>query len=48
MLWTFAPSPIVDDSTSFAALIAVYAIAGLLMAATVASLTASTARRLFG
>ena len=48
VLWTFAPSPIVDESTSFAALIAVYAIAGLLMAATVASLTATTARRLFG
>jgi hypothetical protein len=47
VLWTFAPSPIVDESTSFTVLIVVYAIAGLLMAATVASLTATTARRLF-
>ena len=47
VLWTFAPSPIVDESTSSAALIVVYAIAGLLMAATVAALTATTARRLF-
>ena len=47
VLWTLAPSPIVDESTSFVVLIVVYAIAGLLMAATVASLTATTARRLF-
>jgi len=48
VLWTVAPSPIVDESTSFIVLIAVYATAGVLMAATVASLTATTARRLFG
>jgi len=47
VLWTLAPSPIVDESTSSAVLIVVYVTAGLLMAATVASLTASTARRLF-
>ena len=47
VLWTLAPSPIVDESTSSAVLIVVYATAGLLMAATVASLTATTARRLF-
>jgi hypothetical protein len=47
ILWTFAPSPLVDESTSLAVLIAVYAVAGLLMAATVAALTAATATRLF-
>lgn len=47
ILWTFAPSPIVDESTSIGVLITVYAVAGLLMAGTVATLTATTARRLF-
>jgi hypothetical protein len=47
ILWTFAPSPIVDESTTLGVLILVYAVAGLLMAATVAALTATTARRLF-
>lgn len=48
VLWTFAPSPIVDESTPLGVLIVVYTTAGLLMAATVAVLTATTARRLFG
>ncbi len=48
VLWTFAPSPIVDESTPLGVLIAVYVVAGLLMAGTVAALTATTARRLFG
>jgi hypothetical protein len=47
VLWTFAPSPIVDESTSVAVLFAVYAVAGLLMATTVAALTAHSARTLF-
>jgi hypothetical protein len=47
ILWTFAPSPIVDESTSLVVLLAVYALAGLFMAATVAALTARTARTLF-
>ncbi|HEY9264579.1 MAG TPA: hypothetical protein VIQ11_08260 [Mycobacterium sp.] len=47
ILWTFAPSPIVDESTSITVLLAVYTIAGLLMAATVAALTAHSARTLF-
>ena len=47
ILWTFAPSPIVDESTSITVLFAVYTIAGLLMAATVAALTAHSARTLF-
>ncbi|MGW9631001.1 hypothetical protein ACWGST_09880 [Agromyces sp. NPDC055520] len=47
ILWTFTPSPFVDESTSIGTLIAIYAVAGLLMALTVAALTATTARRLF-
>jgi hypothetical protein len=47
ILWTFAPSPIVDESTGVVVLLAVYTFAGLLMAATVAALTARTARGLF-
>lgn len=37
--WTFAPSPLVDQSTKTAALIAAYGVAGLLMATTVAIIT---------
>ena len=47
VLWTFAPSPIVDESTSVAVLFVVYTVAGLLMATTVAALTARSARTLF-
>ena len=48
ILWTFAPSPFVDESTSIVALFAIYGVAGILMAGTVAALTATTARSLFG
>lgn len=47
-LWTFAPSPIVDESTPVGVIVLVYVLAGVLMAATVAVLTAPTADRLFG
>lgn len=47
ILWTFAPSPIVDESTEIAVLLGIYTAAGLLMAATVAALTARSARTLF-
>lgn len=48
ILWTFAPSPFIDESSPLALVIALYVVAGVLMAATVAVLTASTAIRLFG
>jgi hypothetical protein len=47
ILWTFAPSPLIDESTRVGIIVAVYAIAGALMALTVAALTATTARLLF-
>jgi hypothetical protein len=47
ILWTFAPSPWIDDSTPVGVIVTTYAIAGLLMAVTVAALTATTARALF-
>ncbi len=47
ILWTFAPSPIIDERSPLGLVIALYVIAGLLMAATIAALTASLARRLF-
>jgi hypothetical protein len=37
--WTFAPSPLVDASTPLLSLIGIYAVAGLLMATTVAVIT---------
>jgi hypothetical protein len=37
--WTLAPSPVVDESTPAGALIVIYSIAGLCMAATVAVVT---------
>jgi hypothetical protein len=37
--WTLAPSPVVDESTPTGALIMIYSIAGLCMAATVAVVT---------
>lgn len=48
LLWTFAPSPFIDESTPIGTLAVAYLVAGLLMAATVAVLTATTARSLFG
>jgi hypothetical protein len=39
MCWTFAPSPLVDASTPIFALIGIYAVAGVLMAVTVAVIT---------
>lgn len=48
LLWTFAPSPIIDERSPVALVIALYVIAGLLMALTVAAITMPTARRLFG
>ena len=46
LLWTIAPSPIVDERTPAPVMISVYAVAGLLMAVTVAALTGPTARRI--
>ena len=37
--WTFAPSPLVNASTPLLSLIGIYAVAGLLMATTVAVIT---------
>lgn len=48
VLWTIAPSPIVDESTPVGVIVLLYVLAGVLMAGTVAVLTASTAARLFG
>jgi hypothetical protein len=48
LLWTAAPSPFVDETSPFALVLALYVIAGLLMAVTVAVVTAPLARRLFG
>ncbi|WP_394769739.1 hypothetical protein [Lacisediminihabitans sp.] len=45
--WTFLPSPFIDESTPMQGLIVAYALAGLFMATTVATLTAPLARRLF-
>lgn len=46
LLWTLAPSPFIDEATPAPALFGVYLLAGLLMAATVAVLTGSAARRI--
>jgi hypothetical protein len=46
LLWTFAPSPFIDETTPAPVLFAVYLAAGLLMAATVAVLTGFAARRI--
>lgn len=48
LLWTVAPSPVVDETTPAGTLIGVYTAAGLLMALTVAMLTGLAARRLVG
>lgn len=47
ILWTFAPSPFIDESSPVELVVALYVVAGLLMALTVAVLTARTASRLF-
>ena len=47
LLWTAAPSPFVDESSPFALVLGLYVVAGLLMAVTVAVITAPLARRLF-
>ena len=47
ILWTFAPSPFIDESTPVAVVAAFYVAAGLLMAGTIAILTAPLAVRLF-
>ncbi|GHF24585.1 hypothetical protein [Pseudolysinimonas yzui] len=47
ILWTAAPSPFIDERSPFALVIVLYVIAGVLMAVTVAALTAPLARRLF-
>jgi hypothetical protein len=48
VLWTAAPSPLIDESSPLALVVALYVVAGVLMALTVAALTAPLARRLFG
>jgi hypothetical protein len=45
VLWTLAPSPFIDEKTPFPVLLGTYLLAGMLMAATVASLTGFAARR---
>lgn len=46
ILWTFAPSPLVNEATAPAVLFGIFLIAGVLMAATVALLTGLVAERL--
>ena len=48
ILWTFAPSPIIDERSPIGLVVALYVVAGLLMAVTISALTAPLARRLFG
>jgi hypothetical protein len=47
VLWTLAPSPLVDERSPLALVVVLYVAAGLLMAVTVAAATAVTAVRLF-
>jgi len=47
ILWTFAPSPFVDEQSPVALVAALYVAAGVLMAVTFACLTAPVALRLF-
>jgi hypothetical protein len=47
ILWTFAPSPFIDEHSPIALVVTLYVIAGILMAFTIAALTARTAARLF-
>lgn len=48
LVWTLAPSPLIDERTPVPVLVGVYAVAGVLMAATVALLTGLAVRRLPG
>ena len=47
ILWTFAPSPFIDERSPVPLVVALYVTAGVLMAVTFASLTAPLALRLF-
>ena len=47
ILWTAAPSPIIDEHTSAGLIVVAYVCAGVLMAVTIAALTAPTAASLF-
>lgn len=47
VFWTAAPSPLVDEGSSIPLVASLYVVAGLLMAVTVAALTAPVARSLF-
>lgn len=47
VLWTAAPSPFIDESSPVSLIAVLYVTAGLLMAVTIAALTARTATRMF-
>ncbi|WP_130354357.1 hypothetical protein [Agromyces ramosus] len=47
ILWTFTPSPFIDEQSPVALVVALYVTAGVLMAVTFACLTAPLALRLF-
>ncbi|PUB23446.1 hypothetical protein C8K30_11144 [Promicromonospora sp. AC04] len=47
ILWTFAPSPFIDERSPIPLVAALYVVAGILMAVTFASLTAGVARTMF-
>ena len=47
ILWTFAPSPFIDERSPASLVVALYVTAGVLMAVTFACLTAPLALRLF-
>ena len=47
ILWTFAPSPFIDERSPIPLVAAFYVVAGILMAVTFACLTAGVARTLF-
>lgn len=47
ILWTAAPSPLIDEHSPLPLVAVLYVVAGLLMAVTVATLTAPVARSLF-
>jgi hypothetical protein len=47
ILWTFAPSPLIDESSPVPMVAALYVVAGILMALTFACLTSGVARKLF-
>ncbi|WP_313544341.1 hypothetical protein [Leifsonia aquatica] len=47
VLWTAAPSPIIDEHTPAPLVVVAYLCAGVLMAVTIAALTAATAASLF-